>query len=164
MGSTNQKPSFDKTYSKIELGEDFEKRLGLVHIEIEKLKKKKASIYIYSFLYMVIGCTLILSQRNLLVEFTLTYSSYVITLRSLLVIVVGFGLLGAAYSKLNKYRKQAKILKDKKNKIDAVLNKYQIEYSCRVEFGEKYHGNQDVNVELKSKSNLLKDSKITYQI
>ncbi len=163
-GLTDQKPVFDKTCSKIKLNEKFKEQLGMIHIEIRKLKKKKRLIYTSSFLYMILGCILIIRERNFLIEFTFTYSDYISTLRSLLIIFVGFGLCGLAYSKLSQYRKKTKIVKAEKDRIDAVLDKYQIEYSCHVDFKEKYHGNQEVVVELKSKSSLLKDSKITYQI
>lgn len=161
-GLTDKKPSFNKTCSKILFNKKFENKIGLVHIKIEQLKKKKVSIYIYFFLCMAIGCILIISQRNLLDGFDFTYSKYVKLARSLLVVFLGLVLSGFAYRKLNHYRGKSKIVKDEKDRIDAILDKYQIKYSCSVKFGEKYHENQDVIVELKS--NLLKDSKITYQI
>ena len=39
-----------------------------------------------------------------------------------------------------------------------------IKYNCDVTFGNKYHGNKNVIVELKRDSNLLKGLKETYQI
>ena len=136
---SNNKSSLNKSHSNIEIDEDFKNRLGLVHIEIEKLKKRKKPLYIYIFLYVIIGCALIIT-------------------------IIGFGLLWTAYSKLKQYVNESKYVKDEKNRMDAFLSKHQIEYSCNVEFGEKYHGNQDVIVELKSNSSLLKDSKMTLQI
>ena len=127
-----------------------------------KLKKDKISVYSYIFVYMTIGCTFIISQRNFFDDFEIAASKR--TSWPLVLIFLGFGLISMAYSKLIKFRKNVKNMKNEKEKIDSVLNKHQIKYSCNVEFGEKYHGDQDVNVELKSNSKLLKDSKITLQI
>lgn len=162
MRKLKNKSSFNKTTLKIELGENFEKKLMLIHIEIEKLKKDKISIYSYVFIYVAIGCTLIISQRNFFNDFEV--AAYRRTSWPLLLIFLGFGLISLAYSKLIQHLKNVRNFRNEKEKLDSVLNKHQIEYSCNVEFGEKYLGNQDVNVELKSNSNLLKDSKVTLQI
>lgn len=163
-GLTNQKPVFKETCSTIKLGEKFEKKIGLTHIEIESLKKKKTLTYIYFSSLIVIALLIILSQRNFLDDFDFTYGKYIKLSISLFVIILGFKLCSLSYSKLSQYIKKVKMVKDEKDRIDAVLNKYQIEYSCNVVFGEKYHGNQDVIIELKSNSDLLKDSKKTFQI
>jgi hypothetical protein len=158
-GLTNQKPTFNKTCPKIKLGKKFEKQLGVIHIDIEKLKKQKRLIYTQFFLSIILGSILILSQRNLFVGFDFTYSKYLKLAQSLLVVFLGFGLCSIALNELKKYRKKLKIVKDQKHKIDNILDEYRIEYSCSVEFGKKYHDIQDVVVELKSNSDLLKDSK-----
>lgn len=162
---TNQKPNFNKTCLKIQLGEKFEKQLGLILINIEKLNKKKKSIYIQFFLFMTIGCILVLSQWNSISELTLTYSDFIVALTlPLFIIITGFGLCGIAYGILKKYRKETKSVRFDKDRIDKVLDRYEIEYHYNVIFGEKYHGYQDIIVEIKSKSNLLENSKLTYQV
>lgn len=163
-GLTDKKPEFNNTCSKIKLDEKIKEKIGLIHIEIESLKKDKISVYLYSFIYMSIGSIIILSQRNLFFEFNLTYSSYVTVSKSILLIIIGFGLLGTAYSKLKLYVLKTKNIKKEKNQIDTILNKYQIKYNCYVVFGEKYHGNQDVQVKFKSDSVLLKNSSITFHL
>jgi len=56
------------------------------------------------------------------------------------------------------------MVKDEKDRMGTVLDKYKIKYSCKVKFGRKYHGKQDVIVELKSDSELLKNSKVKYEV
>ena len=163
-GLTGQKPAFNKTCSKIRFTEEFEKKIGLTHIKIESLKKKKKVSYTLFFLYLTLGFILILSQRNLFIDFTLTYSHYVNITGSLLLIILGFGLCGLAYSVLYQHIKNTKTAKAEKTRIDTILDKYQIKYHCKVTFGEKYHGTQEIAVELESKSNLLKNSENTYQV
>ena len=67
-------------------------------------------------------------------------------------IAAGFSFLAAAYSKLNKYRREYKKAELEKNKIDEVLNKYGISYQENFDFKEKIHGTQEVivNVEFKN--------------
>lgn len=161
-GLTNQKPSFDKTCPDIRFDEEFEKQLGLIHIEIKKLKKRKTSIYIQSYLFIILGFTLMLSANSLM-EFTYSLSAFELKSK-LIIMMVGLGLCSFGYNTLNKFKNKTKTTQAKKDRIDLVLNKYLIEYNCKIEFGEKYHGNEDIIVELKSKNNLLRSSKITYQI
>ncbi|CAA0177824.1 hypothetical protein TMP248_150082 [Tenacibaculum maritimum] len=150
--------------SKIQINKGFEKKIGLAHIKIERLKKKKISTYIFFGFCMITGIILIYSQRDLLVGFDFTYSKYLIFARSFLLVLLGFGFSSVGFNKLKDYRKKRKTVKEEKEKIDKVLNQYQIKYSCNIEFGEKYHGVQDVIVEIKSNSDLLKNSKSTYQV
>lgn len=150
--------------SKIQLDENFEKELGLIHIKIERLKKKKISTYVYFIVCIVIALPIIISQRDLLVGFDFTYSRYLKLVRSLLIVFLGFGFSSVGFNKFKKYRKKVKNIKEEKQKVDKVLNQYQIKYSYNIQFGKKYHGIQDVIVELKSNSDLLKDSKITHQV
>ncbi|QTE21181.1 hypothetical protein [Polaribacter cellanae] len=150
--------------SKIQLDKGFEKELGLIHIKIEQLKKKKISTYIYFIICMGIGLPIMISQRDLLVGFDFTYSKYLKFAQSFLIVILGFGFCNIAVSKLKKYIKERKAVKEEKEKIDTILNRYKIKYSYNIEFGKKYHGIQDVTVELKSNSDLLKGSKITHQV
>lgn len=150
--------------SKSPLSEKFIEDLGLIHIEIEKLKKKKLQTYCCFFAYMSIGGVLILVGINLWEDSSFSDISYSILKRSSFLLFLGFGLCIFAYRILSKYIKETKKVKSDLNQINAILDEHQIEYDCDVEFGKKYHGVQDVTVELKSNSNLLKGSKITYQI
>ena len=113
---------------------------------------------------MIIGIPIIVSQRDLFNDFDFTYGRINKLAVSLLVVIVGFVFFNVGVSKLKKFRKEKKNAKHEKEKLHKILNQHQIKYSCNIEFGKKYHGMQDVIVKLKSNSDLLKDSKITYQI
>ncbi|MFV0571733.1 MAG: hypothetical protein ACK5M1_04770 [Xanthomarina gelatinilytica] len=165
-GLTSQKPSFNKTCSKILLDKKFKNRIGFVHAKIKNLKRNETSAYIYSSLFIIIGVILILSQKKILVELAsdFDYIEYKRSAGNILLMFLGFGLIILGFNKLNRYRKKMKTVLDEKKKIDTVLNEYKIKYNCDVTFGNKYHGNKNVIVELKSDSNLLKGFKETYQI
>ncbi|GAA3556265.1 hypothetical protein [Snuella lapsa] len=161
-GLTTQKPSFDETCPDIRFNKEFEKKLGLIHIEIERLKKRKRLIYIKSCFFMVLGCGLMFGANSLM-EITHKPSVYEFKIK-LAIIVIGFALSSFGYKTLHQFIKKTKNFKEKKNKIDLLLNKYLIKYSCNIDFGKKYHGNQEITFELKSENHLLKNSKITYEI
>lgn len=150
--------------SKNPISEKFIEDLGLIHIEIEKLEKNKKWVYIYSLIYLLIGCILIISERDFLIDFNFSYSRYLKLLGSILILFLGFGLVILAINKLGLHFKKTKMVKGEKDKMRTVLDKYQIKYSCKVKFGRKHHGKQDVIVELKSDSDLLKKSKVKYEI
>ncbi len=158
-GLTSLKPKFNKTCSKIELNDKFEKKLGLINIEVERIKQEKNSTHLTFYTFIIIGFILIIGG-SLLVKFALT-SIYTFQITS---IIIGAGLtfLGIAYKKLNKYRRKAKIAKAKKSKIDKILNQYQIKYNTDIKFGKKYHGIQEAVVELKIENG--KHSTTTYKI
>lgn len=166
-GLTDKKPVFNQTCPNILLGKEFEKKIGLLHIELESLKNRKLSIYVYSFLYMLLALIIIVSliyYGKLFKDSDFAYSIYLELSAYLLVILPLLQLISLAYRKLSRYTHKMKIMKGQQNTINTVLKKYQIEYSYRIEFGKKYHRNQDIIVELKSNSNLLKDSRTTFQI
>lgn len=161
---TKKRPDFNNTCLKINLGDKFERRIGLINVEIASLVKKKTSMYVYFFASIVIGTPLVISQKNFLVNFDFSYASFNKLAGSILVISLGLGLNSIAFNKLNKYLKKIKTVKQKKSKVDAILGAYSVRYSCNVKFGKKYHDYQDVIVKLKSNSNLLKSSVVTFQI
>ncbi len=150
--------------SVIELGEGFERKLAKVHVEIESLRKKKRTICVSSFLYTVLGCFLVISQRNLFDDFYLSYYWYKSSVEYLCIIFIGFLLIYLASNNLRKFKKKEKTIIEEKEEIGSILNKHQIKYECNVEFDKKQFGNHYAIVELKSNSKFLKDSKITFQI
>ena len=78
-------------------------------------------------------------------------------------IAAGFSFLGAAYSKLNKYRRENKKAELEKNKIDEVLKKYGIKYYPSFDFKEKIHGTQEVIVKVEFKNWTKRQTKNPYK-
>ena len=163
-GVTNNAPAFNRTCTKIRFSKEFIRRLGLIHINIERLNKKKTPIFICFLFAIIFGGFLVISQGYALIDYDFTPRRYRRASLPFLLILLGFGIISITYRKWNINRKKMKTAVEEKYIIDSILKKYQINYTCNVEFGEKYHGNQDVIIELKSNSNLLNDSKITYSI
>ncbi|UGS24796.1 hypothetical protein [Flavobacterium channae] len=145
---TEKKPEFNKTCTKIELNEKFENKLKSVNIEYENIKRKKTLTYTYFIVFLIIGIAVIVGGY-LLGKYALNKS--VISTVPLIIMGVGLAPLGLAFGALNNYKQSIQVAKNKKDKVDEVLNEYRIEYEIDITFGEEIHGTQDVYAELKTK-------------
>ncbi|QXP59021.1 hypothetical protein [Olleya sp. HaHaR_3_96] len=147
-GLNDRKPEFNKTCPKIELNEKFENKLKSVNIEYENFKRKKLLTYTYFGVFVIIGIAVIVGGY-LFGKYI--FDSGVISTVPIIVMAVGLAPLGMAFGTLNKHRQEIEIAKNKKEKIDEVLNEYRIEYDVDISFGKEIHGTQEVYAELKTK-------------
>jgi hypothetical protein len=147
-GLNDKKPEFNKTCPKIKLNEKFENKLKSVNIEYENFKRKKLLTFAYFGVFVVIGIAVIVGGY-LLGKYAL--ESGVISTVPIIIMAVGLAPLGMAFGTLNKHRQEIEIVKNKKDKIDEVLNEYRIEYDIDISFGKEIHGTQEVYAELKTK-------------
>jgi hypothetical protein len=147
-GLTDRKPDFNKTCSKIKLTDKFENKLKSVNIEYQNIKRKKVLTYSYFGVFLTIGIAVIVGGY-LLGKYAL--DSGVISTVPLIIMGVGLGPLGMAFGTLNRYRQDIEIAKSRKDKIDEVLNEYNIKYDIEIAFGKEIHGTQEVYAELKIK-------------
>tara|TARA_R110002050_G_scaffold175204_1_gene308116 strand:+ start:78 stop:599 length:522 start_codon:yes stop_codon:yes gene_type:complete len=147
-GLTDQKPEFNKTCSKIKLSEKFENTLKSVNIEYENFKRKKLLTYTYFVVFLAIGIGVIIGGY-LFGKYGL--NNRVISKVPIIIMSVGLGPLGMAFGTLNKYHQDIGVAKNKKDRIDEVLNEYRIKYDINIMFGKEIHGTQEVYVDLKTK-------------
>lgn len=145
---TDKKPSFNKTCIKIELNDKFENKLKEINVKYEKIKSEKLLTYIYFVVFLIIGLTVIIGGY-LLGKFILDKG--VISTVPLIIMGVGIAPLGLAFGTLNNHLQEFKLAQKKKIDLDELLQLYKIDYQIDIKFGEKYHGNQDVFVQLKTK-------------
>jgi len=142
---TNHKPCFVNICSKIELNEKFENKLKTININYYKVKKAKTLTYIYFATFIIIGIGVIIGGY-LLGKYAL--DSGVISTVPIIIMGVGLAPLGMAFGALNKYRQENEIATINKDKIDEVLEKYNIQYDIDIKFGEAFHGTQEVYADL----------------
>ncbi|MBF8151590.1 hypothetical protein ITJ86_16940 [Winogradskyella sp. F6397] len=146
---TNKKPYFNNTCPKITLDKKFQEKLEIANLELEIIRRKQKSTHLTFYGTIIIGFLLIL-LGYFLSDWKI-FSLYLWYVK-IGIIVAGISFLGAAYSKLNKYRRENKKAELEKNKIDEVLNKYGISYQENFEFKEKIHGTQEVIVNFEFKN------------
>ncbi|MDY8135436.1 hypothetical protein [Aquimarina sp. 2201CG5-10] len=153
-GLTGRKPEFHKTCSKIVLTEKFENKLKTANIEYDKIRKRKNLIYLYFGIFITIGLAFII-YGYLLGKYVLDDRHIIykpgLFIQEVHITIMAIGLLpfGIAYRILNRYLKKAEIAKSKRDKIDEVLNEYQIEYDINITYGKEFHGTRKTVAELK---------------
>lgn len=145
---TGKKPAFNKRCSKIELNEKFEERVKKVNIEFENIKQTKTDTYGHAVIYTVIGLAVMFSGYYL---GTYAWDVGVISTIPLIIIGIGIGVLVFAGGPLNKYRNESAIARGNKEKLDEVLNLYNITYEIDLTYVDKIHGTKEVKADLKIK-------------
>lgn len=129
-GLTNKKPMFKDTCPDIKFSNLFKENLFELLNQIQYTKNKKKSVYFNYFLLFGIGVIIIFGSYALLkqtpdIEFG--YSAKIYFEHTILVYIVGTLFLSMAFWNLNKYWRKLKKLKQQKDKIEEILNKYEID-------------------------------------
>jgi len=143
---TDFKPEFIKSCSNIELNEKFIKKLKLTNVELHDHNRKITITYIYIVLMLVVG-VLVISGGYIIGKYGL--DSDVISTVPIIIMGAGVAPLALAFGTLNKYRQSLIVLRDRKSRIDKVLDVYNIKYDIKTRFGKSYHGTQEVDADLK---------------
>ena len=160
---TNRKPDFHRTCTTIQLDQKFQEELEIAHLNLELLDKKKNATYLtFYILIIIIGFLLIITSTAIagLIE----YDSLYFWETKLTIIGIGISLLTSAYFKLNKFRDKLSSAAFNKHKIDEVLEKYGIRYKTKIEFKEKIHGTQDVDITITYKNWKKPSTTTTYNM
>ncbi|MFK7811621.1 MAG: hypothetical protein AB8B59_03950 [Maribacter sp.] len=145
---TSKKPEFNKTCTKIELNEKFEKKIKKVNIELENIKRTKTDTIGHVVIFTVISLAVIFAGYYL---GKYAWDGGVISITPLIIITIGLGVLVLAVGPLNKFRNDMLITKDNKDKLDEVLDLYNIEYEIDLKYGKEVHGVKNVQTDLKIK-------------
>lgn len=129
-GLTGKKPTFKNICSDIKFSNSFKNHLPELLDQIEHLRKQKTSVYINFTLFGVIGLiTIILTFRSRFErtsEFDFSYSSYLYLCGTLLLFLVGIGLISVALRRLSNHRNSLRKLIAEKRGINRVLNNYDL--------------------------------------
>ena len=145
-GLTNKKPEFDKSCPTINFTDKLESRIKEVNSKYENIKRKSTLTYIYSILIFTISLSIMIGGWYF---DKFVYNAGVISTVPLIIIGVGFLLFPTAFGPLNFHRRDLKIAKREKEKIDEILSLYNIDYSIDIKFGKEIHGSQEVFTDLK---------------
>ena len=106
-------------------------------------------VYINFVVFLVIGLAVILAGY-FLAQYLLQFR--VIAAAPFIISAVGLmTVLSIATGPLNQFRNDLKLAKSKKEDVDNVLKIYNIKYDIDLKYGRKYHGIQDVEVDLNIK-------------
>ena len=75
----------------------------------------------------------------------------VISTVPMIIIGIGLGILVFAIGPLNKYRNELSITKQNKEKLDEVLDLYNINYEIDLKFGKEIHGSKNIQTNFRIK-------------
>lgn len=147
---TDRKPDFHRTCLNIALNEKFEEKLKLSNVAYQKVLSTKTWTYGYFLVFLifsliVMGGAIYFSYYL----FNLTDRVGVISVAPVVILAIGIGLMSMAFGARNKYRQDLAAAIHNKEKIDRVLELYNIDYDIDIQFGRKYHGTQEVYADLK---------------
>ncbi|GAB4156951.1 MAG: hypothetical protein Tsb0033_08210 [Winogradskyella sp.] len=148
-GLTNRKPEFLNKCVNAKLESKLQSKIETTNIEYQRVLQSKWLVYTNFIVFLLISIAVILAGYFLaqyLLKFRVIGAApFIISLVGLLFV------LPLATGPLNTYRNDLKLAKARKDDIDSALNFYGIKYDIDISFGKKYHGTQDVYVDLKVK-------------
>lgn len=149
FGITQRKPEFVNKCVNIKLEYKLEDKIKSTNIEYQSILKTKWLVYTNFIIFLIVGIAVILAGYYLaqyLLKFKVIAAvPFIISLVGLLFV------LPLATGPLNTYLNDLKLAKTKKEDVDKVLEIYRITYDIDISFGKKYHGTQEVSVDLNVK-------------
>ncbi|WP_299683515.1 hypothetical protein [uncultured Dokdonia sp.] len=158
---TKRKPDFKNTCTTIKLDQKFQEKLEIAYLELEEIRSHKKSAYLFFCLLMIIGVTILIKSDYLAGPI---YDDTYFWVHKTGIIALGISILTGTNFQLYRFRKKLKDAQQKKDKIDVVIEKYGISYKPELDFKEKVHGTQQVDVKLEFKNWTRKNTITTYEI
>ncbi len=157
-GLTERKPEFNRTCLKITLNEKFQGKLLDANVHYKQIFGRKSWVSAYFMVFMIIGIAVILGAAWFTYYlYNLTETTGVISVIPFIIGGVGFAVMAMANGTRNKFRKDLDEAKHKKEKIDSVLELYNINYDMNIELGQVYHGKQEMNVDVRFSGGMIND-------
>ncbi|MUU77725.1 hypothetical protein [Winogradskyella endarachnes] len=145
-GLTNRKPDFINKCVKAKLDSKLRPKIEATNVEYKGILKTQTLVYINFVVFLIIGLAVILAGY-FLAQYLLKFR--VIGTVPFIISAVGLmGVLPLAIGPLNQFRNDLKLAKAKKDDVDNFLKIYNIKYDIDLVYGKKYHGEQNVNVDI----------------
>ena len=131
-GLTKEAPRFGTVCNEIRFDKKLKEKVTTINAKYQRLKKDNFVIYAYSFLFSLIGMSVVLGAFY--------FSNYIwergyISSLSIVIAAIGILVIGVAISTFTKHRNKYKIAKKRKKELDDVLQLYQIDYDLTIKFG-----------------------------
>jgi len=163
-GLTDKKPDFEKTCNLIKFGKILEENILEKNVELRLVQKTKVDTIGHLVIFMSIGLCVVFFGSYLLDIFgikLLTHRSGISAealMPMVFIVLIGIGLIIFAVAPLNLYRRNLKIAKSKKEKLDTVLDEYNLTYKLDLLFHKKWPNDIEVEHKLNVHSKQQKGS------
>jgi len=145
-GITKQKPNFNNRCLDIDFSVKVEEKIKDVNMEYEAIKRSSKVIYAYSIVYGIIALIIICGSYYL--------GSYVFNKGRVFAIpfvlgAAGIAVLQVSISTYRNHKNELSIRKKRKDKLDNIIDRYDMEYQIELKFGKEIHGTRDIHSDLK---------------
>lgn len=144
-GLTSMRPEFKGKCPNIKFGDNQLRRIKEVNIEYYEIESKKWMNVVHFILYFMIGVTIMLVGYFLGL---MAWDKGVVSTVPLIIIGVGFLIIPFATGPLLSFRRDFRIEKERKVKMDQLLKSYNIEYDSEIVVDEDVHGNKGYNAKI----------------
>lgn len=144
-GVTNEAPDFTRKCDIIKLEKKLEEKIVDVHTKLKLVTKTKTDTISHFIFFTIINIVIVVTYYFLAVYGG--NSGYAPGLRY--VVIGSICLFGIAIGPINKYRRDYKIAKNNKERLDALLKIYKLDYEVDIKIINEAHGDFDVEKEVK---------------
>jgi len=145
-GLTTKKPDFVGKCSKIKFGTFLREVITECNLNLKLVKREKTKIIISAILLIILGSVIIYASYAIQIA-SFTQNSFLISAVPISIFVIGLTFIGMAFQTAFSYIQDSSIAQTKKNKVDQLLEYYDVNYTVAFEI-EDIHGTHDVKTEL----------------
>ncbi|WP_412560242.1 hypothetical protein [Winogradskyella sp. MIT101101] len=146
-GITNRKPEFVNKCVNAKFDEKLESKIKMANVEYQSVLRTKCLVYANFIIFLVVALAVILGGY-FLAQYLLKFAA--IGAAPIIISLIGLlFVLPLAIGPLNTYLNDLKLAKVNKEAVDRVVDLYGIKYDIDIRFGKKYHGTQEVDVDLR---------------
>lgn len=136
-GVSNRKPAFLKSCPKIKWGEKLEANIIDINVTIKELEATKPSVMFKFWSQVVAGVAVVFAGIYLL-QMGLLHGIFA-TL-PFIIMAAGFSAFPIGFYSLMKHKSAYSAASSKKEKLDSILELYNVEYDLKIELGKEIHG------------------------
>lgn len=143
---TGNKPEFNNKCQNIQFENNYEKIIREVNINLHLVRLTKTDTVLSVVVFLPLSIA-VMAAGYLIGRYA--WESGVISTVPLIIMGVGFLVMPLATGPLNKYRQTYGVAKKRKQQLDDLLSSYNIEYTIDVSVRKDFHGNQEVETDLR---------------
>lgn len=144
-GLTNEAPDFVRKCNYIKPEKKLEEKIVEVHTKLKLVTKTKTDTISHFIFFTLLNIALVTVYY-----FLATYDNYEGYVPGLRFVIIGsLCLLAIAIGPINKYRRDYKIAKNDKQRLDELLKIYKLDYEVSINIVNEAHGDYDIEKQVK---------------
>ncbi|MET2984192.1 hypothetical protein [Aureibaculum conchae] len=163
-GLTDKKPDFEKTCNLIKFGNALEDSILEKNVELRLVERTKVDTIGHLVIFLLIGLCVVFFGSYLLDIFGIKLLTHRGGVRAealmpmVFIVLIGIGLIVFAVAPVNLYRRNLKVAKTNKEKLDKILDEYNLTYTLDLSLHKKWPNDIEVEHKLNVNSKHQKGS------